>query len=107
MERDEAITNRFDNHYTAYHLTKPVKYLEQEFTPIIVVDESNYKLITIFENAEDMEKIIADELRKTIIQEQNASAFTNPRSQRSPRFQSGGGIGEQRGENKRILFTLN
>ena len=33
--------------------------------------------------------------------------LTNPRSQRSPRFQSGGGIGEQRGENKRILFTLN
>ena len=33
--------------------------------------------------------------------------ITNPRSQRSPRFQSGGGIGEQRGENKRILFTLN
>lgn len=76
MERDDAITNRFDNHYTAYHLIKPVKYLEQEFTPIIVVDESNYKLITIFENAEDMEKIIADELRKTVIQEQNASAFT-------------------------------
>lgn len=76
IERDEAITNRFDNHYTAYHLIKPVKWLEQEFTPIIVVDESNYKLITIFENAEDMEKIIADELRKTVIQEQNASAFT-------------------------------
>ena len=76
MEKDEAITNRFDNHYTAYHLTKPVKYLEQEFTPIIVVDESNYKLITIFESADNMEKIIADELRKTVIQEQNASAFT-------------------------------
>lgn len=75
MEKDEAITNRFDNHYTAYHLIKPVKYLEQKFTPIIVVDESNYKLITIFENAEDMEKIIVDELRKTVIQAHNASAF--------------------------------
>ena len=37
----------------------------------------------------------------------DGKTFTNPRSQRSPRFQSGGGIGEQRGENKRILFTLN
>lgn len=76
MEKDEAITNRFDNHYTAYHLIKPVKWLKQEFTPIIVVDESNYKLITIFESADNMEDIIADELRKTVIQEQNASAFT-------------------------------
>lgn len=76
MEKDEAITKRFNKPYIAYRLNKPIKYREQEFTPIIVVDESNYKLITIFENAEDMEKIIADELRKTVIQTQNISAFT-------------------------------
>lgn len=76
MERDEAITNRFDNHYIAYRLNKPIKYREREIAPIIVVNEHDYKLITIFESADNMEDIIADELRKTVIQEQNASAFT-------------------------------
>lgn len=75
MEKDEAITNRFDNHYTAYHLIKPVKWLEQEFTPIIVVNEPDYKLITIFESADNMEDLIAEELQKTVIQAHNASAF--------------------------------
>ena len=76
MEKDEAITKRFNKPYIAYRLNKPIKYREREIAPIIVVNEHDYKLITIFENAEDMEKIIADELRKTVIQEQNASSFT-------------------------------
>lgn len=76
MEKDEAITNRFNNSHTAYHLTKTVKYREREIAPIIVVNEPDYKLITIFESADNMEDLIADELRKTVIQEQNASAFT-------------------------------
>ena len=76
MEKDEAVTNRFDNTYTGFHLTKPIKYREREISPIIVVDEKTRKLITLFENAENIDKIIADELRKTVIQKQNASAFT-------------------------------
>ena len=50
-----------------------------------------------------LKQVATDEFTLPIL----AALFTNPRSQRSPRFQSGGGIGEQRGENKRILFTLN
>lgn len=76
MEKDEAITNRFNNEYTAYHLTKIIKYREREIAPIIVVNENNYKLVTIFESADNMEDIIANELQKTVIQSQNASAFT-------------------------------
>ena len=76
MEKDEAITKRFNKPYIAYHLNKPIKYRERDLSPIIVVNEHDYKLITIFESADNMEDIIADELRKTIIQEQNASAFT-------------------------------
>lgn len=76
MEKDEAVTNRFDNTYTGFHLTKPIKYRKREISPIIVVDEKTRKLITLFENAENIDKIIADELRKTVIQEQNASTFT-------------------------------
>lgn len=76
MEKDEAVTNRLDNTYTGFHLTKPIKYREREISPIIIVDEKTRKLITLFENAENIDKIIADELRKTVIQEQNASAFT-------------------------------
>ena len=76
MEKDEAITKRFNKPYIAYRLNKPIKYREREIAPIIVVNEHDYKLITIFESADNMEDIIADELRKTIIQEQNASAFT-------------------------------
>lgn len=75
MEKDEAITKRFNKPYIAYRLNKPIKYREREIAPIIVVNEHDYKLITIFESADNMEKIIADELRKTVIQEQNASAF--------------------------------
>lgn len=76
MEKDEAITKRFNKPYIAYRLNKPIKYRERDLSPIIVVNEHDYKLITIFESADNMEKIIADELRKTVIQEQNASAFT-------------------------------
>lgn len=76
MEKDKAITKRFNKPYIAYRLNKPIKYREREIAPIIVVNEHDYKLITIFESADNMEDIIADELRKTVIQEQNASAFT-------------------------------
>lgn len=75
MEKDEAITNRFNNGHTAYHLTKTVKYRERETAPIIVVNEPDYKLITIFESADNMEDLIAEELQKTVIQAHNASAF--------------------------------
>lgn len=75
MEKDEAITKRFNKPYIAYRLNKPIKYREREIAPIIVVNEHDYKLITIFESTDNMEKIIADELQKTVIQEQNASAF--------------------------------
>lgn len=76
MEKDEAITKRFNKPYIAYRLNKPIKYREREIAPIIVVNEHDYKLITIFESADNMEDIIADELRKTVIQTQNTSAFT-------------------------------
>ena len=76
MEKDEAISKRFNNPYIAYRLNKPIAYREREISPIIVVNENDYKLITIFESAENMEDIITDELRKTIIQAQNTSAFT-------------------------------
>jgi len=76
MEKDEAITKRFNKPYIAYRLNKPITYREQEISPIIVVNENDYKLITIYESADNLEDIIADELRKTVIQEQNASAFT-------------------------------
>ena len=76
MEKDEAITKRFNKPYIAYRLNKPIKYRERDLSPIIVVNEHDYKLITIFESADNMEDIIADELRKTVIQEQNAPAFT-------------------------------
>lgn len=76
MEKDEAITKRFNKPYIAYRLNKPIKYRERDLSPIIVVNEHDYKLITIFESADNMEDIIADELRKTVIQTQNASAFT-------------------------------
>lgn len=76
MEKDEAITKRFNKPYIAYRLNKPIKYREREIAPIIVVNEHDYKLITIFESADNMEDIIADELRKTVIQTQNISAFT-------------------------------
>ena len=76
MEKDEAITKRFNKPYIAYCLNKPIKYREREIAPIIVVNEHDYKLITIFESADNMEDIIADELRKTVIQTQNISAFT-------------------------------
>ena len=76
MEKDEAITKRFNKPYIAYRLNKPIKYRERDLSPIFVVNEHDYKLITIFESADNMEDIIADELRKTVIQEQNASAFT-------------------------------
>ena len=76
MEKDEAITKRFNKPYIAYRLNKPIKYRERKIAPIIVVNEHDYKLITIFESADNMEDIIADELQKTVIQEQNASAFT-------------------------------
>ena len=75
MEKDEAITKRFNKPYIAYRLNKPIKYRERDLSPIIVVNEHDYKLITIFESADNMEDIITDELRKTVIQEQNASAF--------------------------------
>ena len=76
MEKDETITKRFNKPYIAYRLNKPITYREREIAPIIVVNEHDYKLITIFESADNMEDIIADELRKTVIQEQNTSAFT-------------------------------
>ena len=76
MEKDEAISKRFNNPYIAYRLNKPITYREREISPIIVVNENDYKLTTIFENENNLEDIIADELRKTVIQEQNASAFT-------------------------------
>lgn len=76
MEKDEAITKRFNKPYIAYRLNKPIKYREREIAPIIIVNEHDYKLITIFESADNMEDIIADELRKTVIQTQNISAFT-------------------------------
>ena len=76
MEKDEAITKRFNKPYIAYRLNKPIKYREREIAPIIVVNEHDYKLITIFESTDNMEDIIADELRKTVIQTQNISAFT-------------------------------
>lgn len=76
MEKDEAITKRFNKPYIAYRLNKPIKYREREIAPIIVVNEHDYKLITIFESADNMEDIIADELQKTVIQAQIASAFT-------------------------------
>lgn len=76
MEKDEAITKRFNKPYIAYRLNKPITYREQEISPIIVVNENDYKLITIYESADNMEDIITDELRKTVIQEQNAPAFT-------------------------------
>lgn len=75
MEKDEDITNRFNNGHTAYHLTKTVKYREREIAPVIVVNEPDYKLITIFESADNMEDLIAEELQKTVIQAHNASAF--------------------------------
>lgn len=75
MERDETITNRFNNEHTAYHLTKTVKYREREIAPIIIVNEPDYKLITIFKSADNMEDLIAEELQKTVIQAHNASAF--------------------------------
>lgn len=76
MEKDEAITKRFNKPYIAYRLNKPIVYREREISPIIVVNENDYKLVTIYESADNMEDIITDELRKTVIQEQNASAFT-------------------------------
>lgn len=75
MEKDEAITKRFNKPYIAYRLNKPIKYREREIAPIIVVNEHDYKRITIFESADNMEDIIADELQKTVIQAHNASAF--------------------------------
>ena len=76
MEKDKAITKKFNKPYVAYRLNKPINYREQNISPVIVVNENDYKLITIFENETNLEKIIADELRKTVIQEQNTSAFT-------------------------------
>lgn len=76
MEKDEAITKRFNKPYIAYRLNKPIKYRERDLSPIIVVNEHDYKLITIFESADNIEDIIADELWKTVIQTQNISAFT-------------------------------
>lgn len=76
MEKDEAITKRFNKPYIAYRLNKSITYREREISPIIVVNENNYKLVTIYESADNMEDIITDELRKTVIQEQNTSAFT-------------------------------
>ena len=76
MEKDEAITKRFNKPYIAYRLNKPITYHEREISPIIVVNENDYKLVTIYESADNMEDIITDELRKTVIQEQNTSAFT-------------------------------
>ena len=75
MEGDEAITKRFNKPYIAYHLNKPITYREREISPIIVVNENDYKLVTIFESADNMEDLIAEELRKTVIQAHNASAF--------------------------------
>lgn len=75
MEKDEAITKRFNKPYIAYRLNKPIKYRERKIAPIIVVNEPDYKLITIFESADNMEDIIAEELQKTVIQAHNASAF--------------------------------
>ena len=75
MEKDEAITKRFNKPYIAYRLNKPIKYREREISPIIVVNENDYKLVTIYESADNMEDIIADELQKTVIQAHNASAF--------------------------------
>lgn len=75
MEKDEAITKRFNKPYIAYRLNKPIKYRERDLSPIFVVNEHDYKLITIFESADNMEDIIADELQKTVIQAHNASAF--------------------------------
>ena len=76
MEKDEAITKRFNKPYTAYRLNKPIKYRERDLSPIFVVNEYDYKLITIFKSADNMEDVIADELRKTVIQAHNTSAFT-------------------------------
>ena len=76
MEKDEAITKRFNKPYIVYRLNKPIAYHEREISPIIVVNENDYKLVTIYESADNMEDITTDELRKTVIQEQNASAFT-------------------------------
>lgn len=75
MEKDEAITKRFNKPYIAYRLNKPITYREREISPIIVVNENDYKLVTIYESADNMEDIITDELRKTVIQAHNASAF--------------------------------
>ena len=75
MEKDEAITKRFNKPYIAYRLNKPITYREREISPIIVVNENDYKLITIFESADNMEELIAEELRKTVIQAHNVSAF--------------------------------
>ena len=75
MEKDEAITKRFNKPYIAYRLNKPITYRERDVSPIIVVNENDYKLITIFENKTNLEDIIANELRKTVIQAHNASAF--------------------------------
>lgn len=57
MEKDEAITKRFNKPYIAYRLNKPITYREREISPIIVVNENDYKLVTIYESADNMEDI--------------------------------------------------